>query len=359
MTSVSSTFLNLFHQPPPPTIPPLKLVTSLLMDDPNWTSKLRRIRIVRHRMFLQASFISHLLFQLHDNCLGLSSSVFMISEMQSSSAQNRLRTRVALEIHSSSDRNWLRAQVHLCSMPPWFGKNFNLSETSSILMRFWLILHYCCLMSQPQDLTPPNKLLQILQRVAKLEPKEKEENHRNTMTQEDLQLAIQVKKNWTLSWWEQFTVVCRRTFKERCRDYFDKLRLVQALGIAVLLGLLWWKSQIGTEAQLRDQVFPFEKIYLVEKRKADMYRPSVQGKQTCTDQAYTMRAAPSATSWHMFSILPFSWLLYTSWQGAGDLFRAAVLNCSSTFSMLPFDREEGSPKLVEYFPSCNSLHMYV
>ncbi|KAL5735593.1 hypothetical protein ACOSQ2_030381 [Xanthoceras sorbifolium] len=342
-------------------------------------------------MFLQASFISHLLFQLHDNCLGLSSSVFMISEMQSSSAQNRLRTRVALEIHSSSDRNWLRAQVHLCSMPPWFGKNFNLSETSSILMRFWLILHYCCLMSQPQDLTPPNKLLQILQRVAKLmvvyndhnnrsaikqfigisrtleseraviklEPKEKEENHRNTMTQEDLQLAIQVKKNWTLSWWEQFTVVCRRTFKERCRDYFDKLRLVQALGIAVLLGLLWWKSQIGTEAQLRDQVFPFEKIYLVEKRKADMYRPSVQGKQTCTDQAYTMRAAPSATSWHMFSILPFSWLLYTSWQGAGDLFRAAVLNCSSTFSMLPFDREEGSPKLVEYFPSCNSLHMYV
>ncbi|KAH7544570.1 hypothetical protein JRO89_XS15G0186400 [Xanthoceras sorbifolium] len=116
------------------------------------------------------------------------------------------------------------------------------------------------------------------------------------MTQEDLQLAIQVKKNWTLSWWEQFTIVCRRTFKERCRDYFDKLRLVQALGIAVLLGLLWWKSQIGTEAQLRDQVglifyicifwtsssifgavyvFPFEKIYLVEKRKADMYRPSV------------------------------------------------------------------------------------
>ncbi|KAK3200066.1 hypothetical protein Dsin_023481 [Dipteronia sinensis] len=131
---------------------------------------------------------------------------------------------------------------------------------------------------------------------AQLEPKEKEENHRNTKSPEQLQLAIQVKKDWTLSWWEQFRIICKRTFKERHRDYFDKLRLVQSLGIAVLLGLLWWKSQTGTEAQLRDQVglifyicifwtsssifgavyvFPFEKIYLVKERKADMYRLSV------------------------------------------------------------------------------------
>jgi flagellar biosynthesis protein FlhB len=120
----------------------------------------------------------------------------------------------------------------------------------------------------------------------------------------------------------------KRTFRERCRDYFDKLRFIQALGVAVLLGLLWWKSKTGTEAQLRDQVnfhdtfyestnginfkylsyfsplylewaviqvglmfyicifwisssifgavyvFPFEKIYLVKERKADMYRLS-------------------------------------------------------------------------------------
>jgi hypothetical protein len=49
-------------------------------------------------------------------------------------------------------------------------------------------------------------------------------------------------------------ILLKRTFKERCRDYFDKLRLVQAIGVAVLLGLLWWKSNIDTEAQLRDQV---------------------------------------------------------------------------------------------------------
>lgn len=48
--------------------------------------------------------------------------------------------------------------------------------------------------------------------------------------------------------------MCKRTFKERWRDYFDQIRLIQALGVAVLLGLLWWKSNIKTEAQLRDQV---------------------------------------------------------------------------------------------------------
>uniref|UniRef100_A0A6N2NAC2 ABC transporter domain-containing protein n=1 Tax=Salix viminalis TaxID=40686 RepID=A0A6N2NAC2_SALVM len=129
-----------------------------------------------------------------------------------------------------------------------------------------------------------------------LEPKVKEENHQSKKVPEHLQMAIQVKRDWTLSWWEQFIILYKRTFRERCRDYFDKLRLVQALGVAVLLGLLWWKSSTGTEAQLRDQVglmfyicifwtsssifgavyvFPFEKIYLVKERKADMYRLSV------------------------------------------------------------------------------------
>lgn len=49
----------------------------------------------------------------------------------------------------------------------------------------------------------------------------------------------------------------RRTFKERCRDYIDVLRLIQALGVALLLGLLWWNSKIATEAQLRDQVISY------------------------------------------------------------------------------------------------------
>nr|DAD29867.1 TPA_asm: hypothetical protein HUJ06_031335 [Nelumbo nucifera] len=116
-----------------------------------------------------------------------------------------------------------------------------------------------------------------------VEPKEKAENHGMVKIPQHLQLAVQVKKDWTMSWWEQFMILSRRTFRERYRDYFDKLRFVQSLGVAVLLGLLWWKSKTGTEAQLRDQVglmfyicifwtsssifgavyvFPFEKIYL-------------------------------------------------------------------------------------------------
>lgn len=52
---------------------------------------------------------------------------------------------------------------------------------------------------------------------------------------------------------DQFMILLKRTYRERCRDYFDTIRLVQALAIAILLGLLWWKSNCRTEAQLRDQ----------------------------------------------------------------------------------------------------------
>lgn len=87
-----------------------------------------------------------------------------------------------------------------------------------------------------------------------LEPREKEENHQTTKVSEGLKIAVQVKKDWTLGWFEQCRILFKRTYKERWRDYFDLLRLVQAFGVAILLGLLWWKSNTRTEAQLRDQV---------------------------------------------------------------------------------------------------------
>lgn len=104
-----------------------------------------------------------------------------------------------------------------------------------------------------------------------------------------------MRKDRSINWFQQFVVLSRRTFRERAADYLDKMRLAQAVGVALLLGLLWWKSQTGNEAQLRDQVglifyicifwtssslfgsvyvFPFEKLYLVKERKADMYRLS-------------------------------------------------------------------------------------
>ncbi|KAJ0045932.1 hypothetical protein Pint_03769 [Pistacia integerrima] len=195
---------------------------------------------------------------------------------------------------------------------------------------------------------------------AVIKPKEKEENHRNTKAPEHLQVAVQVKKDWTMSWWEQFMIIYKRTFRERCRDYFDKLRLVQALGIAVLLGLLWWKSSTATEAQLRDQVgllfyicifwtsssifgavsvFPFEKVYLVKERKADMYRLSVYyACSTLCDMVahvfyptlfmvivYFMAGFKRTVPCFFLTLLAILLIAVTS-QGAGELFGAAVLS---------------------------------
>ncbi|OMO83785.1 hypothetical protein CCACVL1_11194 [Corchorus capsularis] len=193
-----------------------------------------------------------------------------------------------------------------------------------------------------------------------LEPKEKEENHRSSKAPEHLQVAIQVKKDWTMTWWEQFMIIFKRTFRERRRDYFDKLRLVQSVGVAFLLGLLWWKSSSATEAQLRDQVgllfyicifwtssslfgavyvFPFEKVYLVKERKADMYRLSVYYVcSTLSDMiahvfyptffmliVYFMAGFKRTVPCFfltMFTIL----LTAIISQGAGELFGAAILS---------------------------------
>ncbi|KAA8527088.1 hypothetical protein F0562_008683 [Nyssa sinensis] len=203
------------------------------------------------------------------------------------------------------------------------------------------------------------KYLQLKYKT-ELEPKEKEENHRTADTPEHLRLAIQIKKDWTMTWWEQFVILSKRTFKERCRDYFDKLRLVQALGVAVLLGLLWWKSNAATEAQLRDQigllfyicifwtsssifgavyVFPFEKIYLVKERKADMYRLSVYYVcstlcdmlahvlyPTCFMAIVYFMAGFKRTVSCFFTTLSAILLIAITSQGAGELFGAAVLS---------------------------------
>ncbi|XP_043691070.1 ABC transporter G family member 26 [Telopea speciosissima] len=223
--------------------------------------------------------------------------------------------------------------------------------------------------SVPQDLLTPRgapeferEVVKYLQRKYKVEvePIEKGENHGTRKTPEHLQLAIQVKKDWTMSWWEQFTILSKRTFKARRRDYFDKLRLAQALGVAVLLGLLWWKSKMKTEAQLRDQigllyyicifwssssifgavyVFPFEKVYLVKERKADMYRLSVYYVcSTLCDMVahivyptlfmlilYFMAGFKRTIPCFFLTLFAILLVAITS-QGAGELFGAAVLS---------------------------------
>ncbi|XP_074320119.1 ABC transporter G family member 26 [Silene latifolia] len=202
------------------------------------------------------------------------------------------------------------------------------------------------------------KYIQLKYKI-QLEPKEKE-LHRCTNVPERLQLAIQVKKDWSMTWGDQFCILFKRTFKERWRDYFDKLRLLQSLGVALLLGLLWWKSKNGTEAQLRDQiglmfyicifwtsssifgavyVFPFEKIYLVKERKADMYRLSVYYvcSTLCDMLAHILYPtlfmaiiyfmADFKRTVECFFLTLFATLIIAiTSQGAGELFGAAVLS---------------------------------
>ncbi|KAL0691216.1 hypothetical protein Bca4012_090895 [Brassica carinata] len=213
--------------------------------------------------------------------------------------------------------------------------------------------------TQPDSENVIVKYLQLRYKTD-LEPKEKEENHRNRKAPEHLQIAIQVKKDWTLSWWDQFMIIFRRTFRERRRDYFDMLRLVQSLGVAVVLGLLWWKSKTDTEAHLRDQVglmfyicifwtssslfgavyvFPFEKIYLVKERKADMYRLSVYYVcSTLCDMVahvlyptffmiivYFMAGFSRTVPCFVFTVLTILLIAITS-QGAGEFLGASVLS---------------------------------
>lgn len=155
-------------------------------------------------------------------------------------------------------------------------------------------------------------------------------------------------------------IIFRRTFRERRRDYFDMLRLVQSLGVAVVLGLLWWKSKTDTEAHLRDQVglmfyicifwtssslfgavyvFPFEKIYLVKERKADMYRLSVYYVcSTLCDMVahvlyptffmiivYFMAGFSRTVPCFVFTVLTILLIAITS-QGAGEFLGASVLS---------------------------------
>lgn len=203
------------------------------------------------------------------------------------------------------------------------------------------------------------RYLQLKYKVL-LEPKEMEGIHQIPKAPECLQIALQVKKDWTLTWCEQFRIVFKRTFKNRWRDYFDHLRLLQAFGVACLLGLLWWKSNTTTEAQLRDQVgllfyicifwtsssifgavyvFPFEKIYLVKEMKADMYRLSVYYAcstlcdmlahilyPTCFMSILYFMAGFKRTVECFFFTLSAILLIAVTSQGAGELFGAAVMS---------------------------------
>ncbi|CAM6121272.1 unnamed protein product [Calypogeia fissa] len=101
------------------------------------------------------------------------------------------------------------------------------------------------------------RFLQVKYR-SNLELQGKEDLHSQEAQQEDLTgeqiVAMKVKKQWNSSWWEQFIILCRRNCKERRKDYLNILRLCQGLAVAILLGMLWWRSKLETEQDVRDQL---------------------------------------------------------------------------------------------------------
>ncbi|GMJ10204.1 ATP-binding cassette G9 [Hibiscus trionum] len=99
-------------------------------------------------------------------------------------------------------------------------------------------------------------------------------------------------ERWPTTWWQQFTVLLQRGVKERKHESFSIFNTAEVLAVAVLLGLLWWQSDI---AHLQDQIgflffisgfwglfplyqaiftFPQERLMLEKERSSGMYRLS-------------------------------------------------------------------------------------
>lgn len=69
---------------------------------------------------------------------------------------------------------------------------------------------------------------------------------------EEVKLMITCpKREWGLSWWEQYCLLSLRGIKERRHDYFSWLRVTQVLSTAIILGLLWWQSDITSQRPTR------------------------------------------------------------------------------------------------------------
>ncbi|XP_071697751.1 ABC transporter G family member 14-like [Rutidosis leptorrhynchoides] len=99
-------------------------------------------------------------------------------------------------------------------------------------------------------------------------------------------------EQWCTNWWHQFKVLLIRGIRERRFEAFNTLRIFQVISVAILAGLLWWRTPTSHIADriamlfffsvfwgfypLYNAVFTFpqERRMLIKERSSGMYRLS-------------------------------------------------------------------------------------
>ncbi|QCE09895.1 ABC transporter G family member 9-like [Vigna unguiculata] len=142
---------------------------------------------------------------------------------------------------------------------------------------------------------------------------------------------------WPTNWGQQFLVLLRRDIKERRHESFSLLRVCQVLVVALISGLLWFKSDIS---HLQDQIgllffisgfwgffplfqaiftFPQELMMLQKERSSGMYRLS----------SYFMSRVVADLPMEL--VLPTIFLIITYWMAG---LKANVVNFMCTLLSL-------------------------